>query len=407
MDSRDLIIEYESRMRAMERELEERRLQNLCRIENEKIQREFEAQEKSRRQKEELLRLSLLQEEARRRFRSVSEEQRQYRESYYPSYRAQDTRQREYEYSQLQFLQEQIRQQELENERLKMQIQNHNYNHNTYNYNYNPSPYPPNPYPPQPQAEYPHYQAPTPNIYVTQNTSMPERPAMPLPEREVVQEQERDQEFRIVLPEIEEEEDASFLDEPSELFPDSSESDDSSEAVLKPRRLTFEEAYEILSKPQKKYCDSLRAYAIEKSGAKESLAKYHLSVGNGQKIVVKFMIKNGTTVTFFRLEDERLRRLRRTATTDGAEIKVKETILNIVDDISFQTAKEMIDLRLVQLEENKEYQKLQASNRRKEAKDSTKTSIPPVSKEKSSLEENIARLEANLANMRRSNNSKK
>ncbi|MDE6407037.1 MAG: hypothetical protein K2K50_00330, partial [Anaeroplasmataceae bacterium] len=93
--------------------------------------------------------------------------------------------------------------------------------------------------------------------------------------------------------------------------------------------------------------------------------------------------------------------------TDGAEIKVKETILNIVDDISFQTAKEMIDLRLVQLEENKEYQKLQASNRRKEAKDSTKTSIPPVSKEKSSLEENIARLEANLANMRRSNNSKK
>ena len=142
-------------------------------------------------------------------------------------------------------------------------------------------------------------------------------------------------------------------------------------------RLTFAEAYALLIKEQKNFCDGLRTYALEKSGAKECPAKYHLSVGNGQKVVIKFVIKNGITVALFRLEDERLRRLRRSATSDGAEVKVKETEVPITDKVAYNTAKEMIDLRLVQLQEDIAYQKMRQAERRKAAREAAGTPKPP------------------------------
>lgn len=84
------------------------------------------------------------------------------------------------------------------------------------------------------------------------------------------------------------------------------------------------------------------------------------------------MIKNGITIALFRLEDERLRKIRRNATSDGAEVKIKETELAVSDAVAYNTAKEMIDLRLTQLEEDIAYQKLRAAERRKAARDANK-----------------------------------
>lgn len=84
------------------------------------------------------------------------------------------------------------------------------------------------------------------------------------------------------------------------------------------------------------------------------------------------MIKNGITIALFRLEDERLRKIRRNATSDGAEVKIKETELAVSDVVAYGTAKEMIDLRITQLEEDIAYQKLRAAERRKAARDAKK-----------------------------------
>jgi len=114
------------------------------------------------------------------------------------------------------------------------------------------------------------------------------------------------------------------------------------------------------------------AYMIEeakkKSGAKEFPAKYHLSVGNGQKVIVKMTIKNGICFAHFRLEDERLRSIRRNATMGGADIQIKETKVPLLDESALNAAKEMVDLRLVQLEEHDLLQKQRAAERRKAAK---------------------------------------
>ncbi|MDE7263736.1 MAG: hypothetical protein K2N64_03655 [Anaeroplasmataceae bacterium] len=385
MNSQDIINEYERRMRAMERELEEKRLKNLCRTENEELRRSLEESERFRRQESELLRLRILQEEVERRHRMLQEEQRRSNETYYPSYANQNFHQRDYEASSLKFLQEQIRQQELENERLKQQIKASNQQsylgHNL--------------------QQYPGYaQSQTPNIYVTQNASMPNAQTKTLAPIEEIKERNH----KLELPRREEKE-ASVPVFQSREIQQPFELNNVLTDVIKPARLTFIEAYMELNKSQKKYCDGLRAYAILKSGAKESLAKYHLSIGTSSKFVIKFMIKNGTVITLFRLEDERLRRLRKSANSDGAEIKVKETELAITDDISFQTAKEMIDLRLIQLEEDKEYQKIRASNRRKGIKE---TLLNTRTKEEMlSLDEEISRIEANLAGVRLSNKNPK
>ena len=144
--------------------------------------------------------------------------------------------------------------------------------------------------------------------------------------------------------------------------------------VIYSERLTFSESYVLLSKIQKGYCDSLRDYAIQQSGLKEYPAKYHLSVGNGQKVVLKLTIKNGVVYALFRLEDERLRRIGRSASLEGAEIKIKETELPVSDDAAYQTAQEMINLRVVQLQEDIASQKQRAAERRKMLRESNKKS---------------------------------
>lgn len=115
-------------------------------------------------------------------------------------------------------------------------------------------------------------------------------------------------------------------------------------------RLTFGEAYRLLMPKQKRYCDELVKYAVKKSGTSEKYAKYYLLVGVGAKQLLKLGIKDGIVVAYFRVEDQRLRELRRKS--GDATIKIKETLLQVDNDDAFSAAKEIIDLRETQIMED-------------------------------------------------------
>ncbi|MDE6758636.1 MAG: hypothetical protein K2J89_05100, partial [Clostridia bacterium] len=126
------------------------------------------------------------------------------------------------------------------------------------------------------------------------------------------------------------------------------------------QRLTLDEAYEKLSAKQKKFFDTLKAYALSKDKCKEKKSTYSILLGQSSvNPLVKLTIKKDTTVALFKMEDEFMKDIRRNATNDGAKIKVKETEVVIADVQAMKAAKDMIDLREDQIERYNEYLKEQ------------------------------------------------
>ena len=131
-------------------------------------------------------------------------------------------------------------------------------------------------------------------------------------------------------------------------------------------RLTLEEAYAKLTKEQKKYFDGLREYAMSKdSKCKEKLSTYFTTIGpSTTNPFIKLTIKKGITVALFKMEDEYLKDIRRNASSDGAKVKVKETEIAIPDKLSYDTAKDMVDLRIDQIERYNDFLKEQRALRK-------------------------------------------
>ncbi len=131
-------------------------------------------------------------------------------------------------------------------------------------------------------------------------------------------------------------------------------------------RLTLEEAYAKLTKEQKKYFDGLREYAMSKdSKCKEKLSTYFTTIGpSTTNPFIKLTIKKGITVALFKMEDEYLKDIRRNASSDGAKVKIKETEIAVPDKQSYDTAKDMVDLRLDQIERYSDFLKEQRSLRK-------------------------------------------
>ncbi len=132
-------------------------------------------------------------------------------------------------------------------------------------------------------------------------------------------------------------------------------------------RLTLEEAYAKLTKEQKKYFDGLREYAMSKdSKCKEKLSTYFTTIGPSTiNPFIKLTIKKGITVALFKMEDEYLKDIRRNASGDGTKVKVKETEVPIGDKQAYDTAKDMVDLRIDQIERYNDYLKEQRAMKRK------------------------------------------
>ena len=131
-------------------------------------------------------------------------------------------------------------------------------------------------------------------------------------------------------------------------------------------RLTLEEAYAKLTKEQKKYFDGLREYAMSKdSKCKEKLSTYFTTIGpSTTNPFIKLTIKKGITVALFKMEDEYLKDIRRNASGDGTKVKVKETEVPIGDKQAYDTAKDMVDLRIDQIDRYNDFLKEQRALRK-------------------------------------------
>ena len=131
-------------------------------------------------------------------------------------------------------------------------------------------------------------------------------------------------------------------------------------------RLTLEEAYAKLTKEQKKYFDGLREYAMSKdSKCKEKLSTYFTTIGpSTTNPFIKLTIKKGITVALFKMEDEYLKDIRRNASSDGAKVKIKETEIAVPDKQSYDTAKDMVDLRIDQIDRYNDFLKEQRALRK-------------------------------------------
>ena len=127
-------------------------------------------------------------------------------------------------------------------------------------------------------------------------------------------------------------------------------------------RLTLDEAYAKMTDKQKKFFDTLKAYAMSKDKCKEKKSTYFTVLGQSTvNPLVKLTIKKNTTVALFKMEDEYMKDIRKNATSDGTKVKVKETELVVGDAQALATAKEMIDLREDQIERYNDYLKEQRS----------------------------------------------
>ncbi len=131
-------------------------------------------------------------------------------------------------------------------------------------------------------------------------------------------------------------------------------------------RLTLEEAYAKLTKEQKKYFDGLREYAMSKdSKCKEKLSTYFTTIGpSTTNPFIKLTIKKGITVALFKMEDEYLKDIRRNASSDGTKMKIKETELPVGDKQAYDTAKDMVDLRIDQIDRYNDFLKEQRALRK-------------------------------------------
>ena len=382
MDSQSKLKDYMSQMRVMEDKLRETKLQAKFDEYSQLSYDEFEKEEKLRREEDELRHLRELQEEERRRREAVQAQyaRMQYSQPYGApvpyNYAAELARQKQaIEMQQLAILQEQVRVQEEENRRLQERLNSMRVQP-VYQYPM-PSPYPqpqPSPYPQQPPVMMmsPPVQYPT-QVYFIQNnepTSKAKTNESPLSKESKIESDERDKpsDTAVSVDAVAEEKKEVVVETDQNVERNIEDEFDAESDIRFNERLSFADLYVLLSNEQKQYCDELRDYAKKKSGAKEFPAKYHLSVGNGQKVIVKMTIKNGICFAQFRLEDERLRSIRRNATTSGADIQIKETKVPLLDESALCAAKEMVDLRLVQLEEYVLLQKQRAAERRKAAK---------------------------------------
>ncbi len=115
--------EYEERLRVMERELQEKRIENICREESERTRREMEERARIRRQEEEMQRLRELQdyERSRREMRGGYMPGNGYGMGY-PVMPDIQQQQRELEMQRLRLLEEELRRKEIENQLLQERL---------------------------------------------------------------------------------------------------------------------------------------------------------------------------------------------------------------------------------------------------------------------------------------------
>lgn len=117
------------------------------------------------------------------------------------------------------------------------------------------------------------------------------------------------------------------------------------------KKLSLQEAYEKLSGKQRQYFNKLRDYADKKPDSRAKQTKTHLAIGCGNKNYIRLAIKRNVTYAYFAMESEEMLRMR---LDENLGLKPEETQVKITDDKAFEMAKHMIDMRVKQVEREKE-----------------------------------------------------
>ena len=109
---------------------------------------------------------------------------------------------------------------------------------------------------------------------------------------------------------------------------------------------TITELYDELSPEQQSYFDELREEALTKPDAELAIAKNFVTVKIGKRNLIKLLIKRGVTVAEFMLENDALKQLRLSNTNKRGKsaIKIKPTVVQVLDLNSLKVAVDMINL---------------------------------------------------------------
>ncbi len=113
------------------------------------------------------------------------------------------------------------------------------------------------------------------------------------------------------------------------------------------------ELYEELSNEQKSFFDELREEALAKPDTELSITKNYISVKLGKRNLLKLVIRRGVTVAEFMLENEALKQFRTESKNKKGKssIKVKPTLVQVMDLPSLKVAVDMINLAYKEMTE--------------------------------------------------------
>lgn len=154
-----------------------------------------------------------------------------------------------------------------------------------------------------------------------------------------------------VVEEVEEIEPEPQPEPEPEAEEEPSEEEEDDKGIVFAESKTITELYEELTNEQKSFFDELREEALTKPDAELSMSRNFVTVKIGKRNLIKLLIKRGVTVAEFMLENEALKQLRLSNRNKRGKstIKVKPTVVQVLDLPSLKVAVDMINLAYEEL----------------------------------------------------------
>ena len=140
------------------------------------------------------------------------------------------------------------------------------------------------------------------------------------------------------------------------------EEDDDNHVKFSTTQHTMDTKYAMLSKEFKGYFDAIAKHALSKEGAKANLSKNYHDYKIGASRLVRMSIKRGEIVCEFVFID---RDFKDYASKADLKIKASATTIRVTEPSAVGVAKDGIDLVFTQIQEEKEYKKQLAREKRK------------------------------------------
>lgn len=128
---------------------------------------------------------------------------------------------------------------------------------------------------------------------------------------------------------------------------------------------TLEEKYLALSAEQKGYYDEIALYAANKEDAKRFKNLRYEEFKIGKSRLVRMLIKRGQIVCEFIMYNSDFKNY---VNENKVAVKQAATVIKITDEAAVQAAKDSMDIVVNTINEEKEYKKQQAKERRKAAR---------------------------------------